>query len=165
MRREKTKPQTATIISLWFWGLLTCPELYCDWPVHNQHSWNFSGVHFFWSLTVSKSRKTLYYHFLSLLERANTNFIVKFNLRSGKEEAQIRISDYAPRKPTYQWGGYSGVDLAVDENGLWVLWGSTGNSYRLHASKINVQKNSITHTWSLNTGMSTTNRFLSKTNK
>ena len=34
-------------------------------------------------------------HFLSLLERANTNYIVKFNLRSGKEEAQIRISDYA----------------------------------------------------------------------
>ena len=104
-------------------------------------------------------------HFLSLLERAKTNFIVKFNLRSGKEEAQIRMSDYAPRKPTYQWGGYSGVDLAVDENGLWVLWGSTENSYRLHASKINVQKNFITHTWSLNTGMSTINRFLRKTNK
>ena len=104
-------------------------------------------------------------HFLSLLERANTNYIVKFNLRSGKEEAQIRISDYAPRKITYGWGGYSGVDLAVDENGLWVLWGSTGNSYRLYASKINVQKNSITHTWSLDTGMSTINRFLRKTNR
>ena len=52
------------------------------------------------------------------------------------------------------------MDLAVDENGLWVLWGSTGNSYRLYASKINVQKNSITHTWSLDTGMSTLNRFL-----
>ena len=103
-------------------------------------------------------------HFLSLLERANTNFIVKFNLHSGKEEAQIRISNYAPRKTTYQWGGYSGVDLAVDENGLWVLWGSTRNSYRLHASKINVQKNSITSTWSLNTGMSTINRFLRNTN-
>ena len=48
-------------------------------------------------------------HFLSLLERVKTNFIVKFNMRSGKEEAQIRMSDYAPRKPTYQWGGYSGV--------------------------------------------------------
>ena len=95
-----------------------------------------------------------------LLERANTNYIVKFNLRSGKEEAQIRISDYTPRKNAYAWNGYSGVDLAVDENGLWVLWGSTGNSYRLYASKINVQKNSITHTWSLDTGMSTINRFL-----
>ena len=104
-------------------------------------------------------------HFLSLLERANTNYIVKFNLRSGKEEAQIRISDYAPRKITYGWGGYSGVDLAVDENGLWVLWGNTRNNHRLHASKINVQKNSISQTWSLDTGMTTINRFLRKTNR
>ena len=52
IRREITKPQTATVISLWFWSLLACPELYCDWPVHNQHSWKFSGVHSFLSLTV-----------------------------------------------------------------------------------------------------------------
>ena len=44
------------------------------------------------------------------------------------------------------------MDLAVDEQGLWVLWGSTGNSYRLYASKIDVRKNTVTHTWSLSTG-------------
>ena len=49
---EITKPQTATVISLWFWGLLACPEFFCDGPVHNQHSHNFSGVHSFLSLTV-----------------------------------------------------------------------------------------------------------------
>ena len=59
IRREITKPQTATVISLWFWGLLACPELYCDWPVHNQHSWNFSGVHSFLSLTVTKWLKII----------------------------------------------------------------------------------------------------------
>ena len=52
IRGEITKPQTATVISLWFWSLLAYPELYCDWSVHNQHSWNFSGVHCFLSLTV-----------------------------------------------------------------------------------------------------------------
>ena len=41
IRREITKPQTAMVINFWFWGLLAYPELYCDWPVHNQHSWNF----------------------------------------------------------------------------------------------------------------------------
>ena len=52
MRRKKTKPQTVTVISLWFCSLLACPELYCNSPVHNQYSWNFSGVHGFQSLTV-----------------------------------------------------------------------------------------------------------------
>ena len=47
MRCEITKPQTASVISLWFWGLLAYPELYCDWPEHNQHSRKFSGVHGF----------------------------------------------------------------------------------------------------------------------
>ena len=45
MRCEITKPQTALVICLWFWGLLAYPELYCDWPEHDQHSWKFSGVH------------------------------------------------------------------------------------------------------------------------
>ena len=59
IRHEITKPQTATVINLWFWGLLAYPELYCDWPVHNQHSWNFSGVHSFLSLTVTKWLKII----------------------------------------------------------------------------------------------------------
>ena len=40
IRREITKPKTATVISLWFWGLLGYPEFHCNWPVHNQRSWN-----------------------------------------------------------------------------------------------------------------------------
>ena len=56
IRHEITKPQTAKVISLWFWGLLVYPELYCDWPVHNQQSWNFSGVHGFLSFTVNTWR-------------------------------------------------------------------------------------------------------------
>ena len=41
MRREKTKLQTARVIinfSLWFCGLLSRPELYCDWSLHNKYS-------------------------------------------------------------------------------------------------------------------------------
>ena len=56
MRCEITKPQTASVISLWFWGLLAYPELYCEWPEHNQHSRKFSGVHGFLSLTVSPTK-------------------------------------------------------------------------------------------------------------
>ncbi len=45
------------------------------------------------------------------------------------------------------------MDLAVDEQGLWVLWGSTGNSNRLTAAKIDVKINRIVRTWNLNTGI------------
>ena len=65
------------------------------------------------------------------------------------------MSGYTARKNNYQWDGYSGMDLAVDEQGLWVLWGSTGNSRRLYASTIDVVGNVVTHTYTLSTGKHT----------
>ena len=35
VRREKTEPQARKLISLWFCGLLACPDLCCDWSQHN----------------------------------------------------------------------------------------------------------------------------------
>ena len=67
-------------------------------------------------------------------------------------EAQISVSGFSARRNYYRSSGYSGMDLAVDEQGLWVLWGSTGNSYRLYASKIDVRRNTVIQTWSLGTG-------------
>jgi len=64
-------------------------------------------------------------------------------------------SYYSTRKNYYKWGGYTGMDLAVDEQGLWVLSGSTGNSKRLYATKIDVYKNTVTRSWSLSTGKHT----------
>ena len=55
IRSEKTKPQTAMVITLWFWGLVMCTELYGDWSLQNQH---FSGINDFLSLTA-KLLKTL----------------------------------------------------------------------------------------------------------
>ena len=47
------------------------------------------------------------------------------------------------------------MDLAVDEQGLWALWGDTDNSYRLYAYKIDVYKNAVTDTYTLATGKTT----------
>ena len=99
-------------------------------------------------------------HFTSLVKsilascfcRAATNYIVKYNLQSERVEFQIHLSGYSSRSNYYRWGGYSGVDLAVDEQGLWVLWGSTSNSKRLYATQIDVYKNTLNHQWALNTG-------------
>ena len=59
---------------------------------------------------------------------------------------------FTQRKNYYQWNGYSGMDLAVDEQGLWALWGDADNAYRLHASKIDVYSNAIIYTHPLTTG-------------
>ena len=48
---------------------------------------------------------------------------------------------------SYQWGGYSDIDLAVDEDGLWVIYATSANDGRLVLSKIDVDTFSITDTW------------------
>ena len=86
--------------------------------------------------------------------RAGTNTIVKYNLQTEREEKQIGLSGSA-RKTGYQWAGYTQVDLAVDEQGLWALWGYSGSSYKLRARAIVVLYGSPTHAWNLNTGTTT----------
>ena len=88
-------------------------------------------------------------------DRQSTNNIVKYNLRTERGEKQIGLGGSA-RKTSYQWGGYTQVDLAVDEQGLWALWGYNGNSYRLRAQKIDVFYGYNTHGWNLGTGTTTT---------
>ena len=68
------------------------------------------------------------------------------------------------RSNNYNWGGYSGVDLAVDEQGLWVLWGTNSNSYRLKATKVDVYQNSFIQTWTLSTGGTLSEELLSLQN-
>ena len=89
--------------------------------------------------------------FLCCHDRANTNNIVVYNLQTEREVKQIGLGG-SQRRNYYQWGGYTGVDLAVDEQGLWVLWGNTGNSYRLYAHKIDVYRGITTYGWGLGTG-------------
>ncbi|XP_068756108.1 olfactomedin-like protein 2B [Montipora capricornis] len=84
--------------------------------------------------------------------RENSNQIVKYNLRSRRIEAQISVSNCAPRSNEYEWGGYGGMDMAVDEQGLWVLCGNTGTSAKsLMAGKINIVENIISHSFYPNT--------------
>ncbi|XP_068756104.1 olfactomedin-like protein 2B [Montipora capricornis] len=84
--------------------------------------------------------------------RESSNQTVKYNLRSEGIEAYISVSSCAPRSNTYDSGGLNGMDLAVDEQGLWVLCGYTGNSAkRLMAGKINIVANKITHSFYPNT--------------
>ena len=64
-------------------------------------------------------------------------------------ETQISVGNYDTRKRYYQWGGYSGMDLAVDEQGLWAIVGTSSSSYPLYLAKIDVVRNSIPLGWNL----------------
>ena len=86
-----------------------------------------------------------------LRDRANTDNIVKYNLQTEREEKQIDLPGPV-RKTNYQWGGYTQFDLAVDEQGLWVLFGYNGNSYRLRAQMIDVYQGTTTNAWHLSSG-------------
>ena len=90
-------------------------------------------------------------NFLSRYYRANTYYIVKYNLRTERVEAQISQRGYSPRSSSYKSGGFSGMDLAVDEQGLWLLWGQSSNSRGMQLDKIDVNSNTITSSWGLNT--------------
>ena len=87
----------------------------------------------------------------SLYSRANSYYIVKYNLLTEGVEAQISVGSYNTRKQYYQSGGYSGMDLAVDEQGLWVIVGQGSTTYPLYLGKIDVVKNSIPIGWNLRT--------------
>ena len=108
------------------------------------------------SCTLLTTTSQTNFNFLPILftrDRENSSDVDKYSLLKERIEATISVSGYTPRNTSYPGcGGYCGMDLAVDEQGLWVLWGSTGNSGKLYASKIDVYQNTLTHTWSLSTG-------------
>ena len=97
--------------------------------------------------------------FLCCYGREDTNIIVKYNLRTERVERRITLSGSA-RNTYYQWGGYTQVDLAVDEQGLWALWGYSGNSNKLRTQMIDVFYGNTHQAWNLNTG--TTNFIITE---
>ena len=108
------------------------------------------------SCTLLTTTSQTNFNFLPILftrDRENSSDVDKYSLLKERIEATISVSGYTPRNTSYPGcGGYCGMDLAVDEQGLWLLWGSTGNSGKLSASKIDVYNNVIPQTWTLNTG-------------
>lgn len=55
---KTVKTRNINYVMLLCWkekGNEACPEFYCDWSPHNQHSWKFSAAHGFLSFTVTVS--------------------------------------------------------------------------------------------------------------
>ncbi|XP_051675740.2 adhesion G protein-coupled receptor L3 isoform X2 [Oryctolagus cuniculus] len=80
--------------------------------------------------------------------KERTRNIVKFDLRTRIKsgEAIIANANYHDTSP-YRWGGKSDIDLAVDENGLWVIYATEQNNGRIVISQLNPYTLRIEGTW------------------
>ncbi len=77
-----------------------------------------------------------------------SNTLVQFDIATEEEVATYSLSDAGYRNTYhYQWGGYSDIDFAVDEQGLWVLYATRENSGRMVISKIDPETFTVTDTW------------------
>ncbi|KAM5169918.1 adhesion G protein-coupled receptor L1 isoform 1-T1 [Mantella aurantiaca] len=80
--------------------------------------------------------------------KERTRNIVKYDLRTRIKsgEAIISTANYHDTSP-YRWGGKTDIDLAVDENGLWVIYATEGNSGRLVVTQLNPYTLRFEGTW------------------
>uniref|UniRef100_A0A8C9ZST5 Adhesion G protein-coupled receptor L1 n=1 Tax=Sander lucioperca TaxID=283035 RepID=A0A8C9ZST5_SANLU len=80
--------------------------------------------------------------------KERTRNIVKYDLRTRIKsgEAIITNANYHDTSP-YRWGGKSDIDLAVDENGLWVIYATESNNGRLVVSQVNPYTLRFEGTW------------------
>uniref|UniRef100_A0A4W3IH16 Adhesion G protein-coupled receptor L2 n=1 Tax=Callorhinchus milii TaxID=7868 RepID=A0A4W3IH16_CALMI len=80
--------------------------------------------------------------------KERTRNIVKYDLRTRIKsgEAIIANANYHDTSP-YRWGGKSDIDLAVDENGLWVIYATEQNNGMMVISQLNPYTLRFEGTW------------------
>ncbi|KAI4829297.1 hypothetical protein KUCAC02_023347 [Chaenocephalus aceratus] len=80
--------------------------------------------------------------------KERTRNIVKFDLRTRIKsgEAIINNANYHDTSP-YKWGGKTDIDLAVDENGLWVIYATEQNNGMIVISQLNPYTLRFEATW------------------
>ncbi|XP_069739231.1 LOW QUALITY PROTEIN: adhesion G protein-coupled receptor L1-like, partial [Phaenicophaeus curvirostris] len=80
--------------------------------------------------------------------KERTRNVVKYDLRTRIKsgEAVVGAANYHDTSP-YRWGGKTDIDLAVDEEGLWVIYATEGNGGRLVVSQLNPYTLRFEGTW------------------
>ncbi|XP_061739973.1 adhesion G protein-coupled receptor L2 isoform X4 [Nerophis ophidion] len=84
----------------------------------------------------------------AFFNKERTRNIVKFDLRTRIKsgEAIINNANYHDTSP-YKWGGKTDIDLAVDENGLWVIYATEQNNGMVVISQLNPYTLRFEATW------------------
>uniref|UniRef100_A0A672TG71 Olfactomedin-like domain-containing protein n=1 Tax=Strigops habroptila TaxID=2489341 RepID=A0A672TG71_STRHB len=80
--------------------------------------------------------------------KERTRNVVKYDLRTRIKsgETVVGAANYHDTSP-YRWGGKTDIDLAVDEDGLWVIYATEANGGRLVVSQLNPYTLRFEGTW------------------
>ncbi|XP_078692876.1 uncharacterized protein LOC144922725 [Branchiostoma floridae x Branchiostoma belcheri] len=80
--------------------------------------------------------------------RAGTQDLIKFDLENERVAARQQLPFAGIQNAySYSWGGSTDIDFAVDEFGLYVIYGTRQNRGNMVVSQINPQDLSIINTW------------------
>ncbi|XP_004688536.1 PREDICTED: myocilin [Condylura cristata] len=82
---------------------------------------------------------------------AGSRTVIRYELisESVKAEKEIPGAGYHGQFP-YSWGGYTDIDLAVDETGLWVIYSTKEAKGAIVLSKLNPENLELEQTWETN---------------
>ncbi|XP_069718468.1 myocilin [Phaenicophaeus curvirostris] len=81
----------------------------------------------------------------------HSRIVARYDLRGEAVTAEREIpgAGYHGQYP-YSWGGYTDIDLAVDETGLWVIYSTEKARGAIVLSKLNPETLEIRRTWETN---------------
>ena len=80
--------------------------------------------------------------------QSDTNVLVEYDIAAGVVNSTLELKGAGFHNTyAYDWGGYSDIDFAVDENGLWVTYATEANAGRLVLSSLGTQPLSLEETW------------------
>ncbi|XP_024595600.1 myocilin isoform X2 [Neophocaena asiaeorientalis asiaeorientalis] len=82
---------------------------------------------------------------------AESRTVIRYELHTEtlKAEKEIPGAGYHGQFP-YSWGGYTDIDLAVDETGLWVIYSTEAAKGAIVLSKLNPENLELEQTWETN---------------
>ncbi|XP_077011868.1 myocilin [Tamandua tetradactyla] len=84
-------------------------------------------------------------------QRSRSRAMIRYELNTEtvKAEKDIPGAGYHGQFP-YSWGGYTDIDLAVDETGLWVIYSTKEAKGAIVLSKLNPENLELEQTWETN---------------
>ncbi|XP_042781216.1 myocilin [Panthera leo] len=84
-------------------------------------------------------------------QEAESRTVIRYELNTEtvKAEKEIPGAGYHGQFP-YSWGGYTDIDLAVDETGLWVIYSTQEAKGAIVLSKLNPESLELEQTWETN---------------